>query len=50
MRLSDEIMADIGTRGANAVGDDAYVQFRTTLQQLIDELRDGRPPGEGQPG
>jgi DNA-binding MarR family transcriptional regulator len=50
MRLSDEIMADIGTRGANAVGDDAYVQFRITLQQLIDELRDGRPPEQGQPG
>src|SRR5918992_4137157 len=28
MRLSDQIMADIGQRGAEAVGDDAYSQFR----------------------
>jgi DNA-binding MarR family transcriptional regulator len=48
MRLSDQIMADIGARGARAVGDDAYGQFRRTLQQLIDELRDGQPPGTPQ--
>jgi DNA-binding MarR family transcriptional regulator len=48
MRLSDEIMSDIGARGAQAVGDDAYSQFRRTLQQLINELRDGRPPVTGQ--
>jgi DNA-binding MarR family transcriptional regulator len=42
MRLSDQIMADIGARGAEAVGADAYAQFRRTLQGLIDELR-GRP-------
>jgi DNA-binding MarR family transcriptional regulator len=42
MRLSDEIMADIGRRGAAAVGVDAYGQFRRTLQQLIDELRADR--------
>jgi DNA-binding MarR family transcriptional regulator len=39
MRLSDQIMADIGTRGAEAVGADAYAQFRHILQRLIDELR-----------
>jgi DNA-binding MarR family transcriptional regulator len=39
MRLSDEIMTDIGARGAEAVGADAYGQFRRTLQQLIDEFR-----------
>jgi DNA-binding MarR family transcriptional regulator len=43
MRLSDQIMADIGARGAEAVGTDAYGQFRGTLQRLIDELR--RRPG-----
>jgi DNA-binding MarR family transcriptional regulator len=48
MRLSDQIMDDIGARGAEAVGDDAYGQFRRTLQQLIDELRDGQPPGTRQ--
>jgi DNA-binding MarR family transcriptional regulator len=48
MRLSDQIMADIGARGAQAVGDNAYNQFRRTLQQLIDELRDGQPPGTRQ--
>jgi DNA-binding MarR family transcriptional regulator len=42
MRLSDQIMADIGARGAQAVGADAYDQFRRTLQQLIDELRGDR--------
>ena len=42
MRLSDQIMGDIGRRGAQAVGADAYRQFRHTLQQLIDELRDER--------
>ena len=50
MGLSDQIMADLGARGAQAVGPDAYAQFRHTLQQLIDELRHGRPPGKGQPG
>jgi DNA-binding MarR family transcriptional regulator len=49
MRLSDQIMADIGARGAQAVGDDAYGQFRRTLQRLIDEFRDGRPPGHRNP-
>jgi DNA-binding MarR family transcriptional regulator len=44
MRLSDEIMADIGRRGAAAVGADAYDQFRRTLQRLVEELRGGRPP------
>jgi DNA-binding MarR family transcriptional regulator len=44
MRLSDQIMADIGARGAQAVGADAYGQFRRTLQRLIDELRHERPP------
>jgi DNA-binding MarR family transcriptional regulator len=48
MRLSDQIMTDIGARGAQAVGADAYAQFRTTLRRLIDELRDERPPGTGQ--
>jgi DNA-binding MarR family transcriptional regulator len=47
MRLSDQIMADIGRRGAEAAGPDAYVQFRRTLQQLIDELRADR---SGRPG
>jgi DNA-binding MarR family transcriptional regulator len=46
MRLSDEIMADIGARGARAVGDDAYDQFRRTLQRLVDEFRSQRPPQE----
>jgi DNA-binding MarR family transcriptional regulator len=44
MRLSDQIMADIGRRGAAAVGADAYGQFRRTLQRLVEELRGGRPP------
>jgi DNA-binding MarR family transcriptional regulator len=46
MRLSDQIMADIGRRGAQAVGVDAYAQFRTTLQRLVDDLRGsgGAPP------
>jgi DNA-binding MarR family transcriptional regulator len=44
MRLSDQIMRDIGRRGAEAVGADAYDQFRRTLQQLIDELRSQPPP------
>jgi DNA-binding MarR family transcriptional regulator len=48
MGLSDQIMADLGARGAQAVGADAYNQFRHTLQQLIDELRDERPPGTRQ--
>jgi DNA-binding MarR family transcriptional regulator len=48
MRLSDQIMGDIGRRGAQAVGADAYRQFRHTLQQLIDEFRDGQPPGTRQ--
>jgi DNA-binding MarR family transcriptional regulator len=48
MRLSDQIMADIGARGVQAVGADAYAQFRRTLQQLVDELRDGQPPGTRQ--
>jgi hypothetical protein len=49
VRLSNQIMDDIGARGAQAVGVDAYDQFRRTLRRLIDELRDGRPPGTGQP-
>jgi DNA-binding MarR family transcriptional regulator len=55
MRLSDEIMDDIGARGAEAVSDGAYRQFRRTLQRLIDELRSqphptpgNRPPGRPQ--
>ena len=40
MRMSDQIMADIGARGAQAVGDGAYGQFRLTLGRLINELRD----------
>jgi hypothetical protein len=31
--------APTGARGTQAVGADAYAQFRHTLQQLIDELR-----------
>jgi hypothetical protein len=42
MGLSDQIMNDIGRHGAQAVGTDAYAQFRRTLQQLIDELRADR--------
>jgi DNA-binding MarR family transcriptional regulator len=42
MALSDQIMADLGARGAQAIGADAYHQFRHTLQQLIDEFRDER--------
>lgn len=48
MRLSDEIMTDIGARGTEAVGADAYGQFRRTLQQLIDELRSQSPAATGQ--
>jgi DNA-binding MarR family transcriptional regulator len=48
MRLSDQVMDDIGARGAAAVGADAYGQFRRTLQRLVDELRDERAPGTGQ--
>jgi DNA-binding MarR family transcriptional regulator len=44
MGLSDQIMNDIGRHGAQAVGTDAYAQFRRTLQQLIDELRGQAPP------
>jgi DNA-binding MarR family transcriptional regulator len=44
MRLSDQIMDDIGRRGAAAVGADAYGQFRGTLQRLVGELRDEPPP------
>jgi DNA-binding MarR family transcriptional regulator len=47
MRLSDEIMDDIGRRGAAAVGADAYGQFRRTLQRLVGELRSERPPRPG---
>jgi DNA-binding MarR family transcriptional regulator len=47
MRLSDQIMDDIGQRGAAAVGADAYGQFRRTLQRLVDELRTERPPRRG---
>lgn len=47
IRLSDQIMADIGARGAAAVGADAYGQFRRTLQRLIDELRSEPPPRPG---
>jgi DNA-binding MarR family transcriptional regulator len=42
MGLSDQIMAGLGARAAEAVGADAYAQFRRTLQRLIDELR-GEP-------
>jgi DNA-binding MarR family transcriptional regulator len=44
MRLSDQIMDDIGRRGAAAVGAGAYGQCRRTLKRLIDELRSGPPP------
>jgi len=44
MRLSDQIMGDIGARAAQAVGADDYRQFRRTLQRLIDELRRRFPP------
>jgi DNA-binding MarR family transcriptional regulator len=47
MRRSDQVMDDIGARGAQAVGTDAYAQFRRTLQRLIDELRSERPPRPG---
>jgi DNA-binding MarR family transcriptional regulator len=47
MRLSDQIMADIGARGAEAVGTDAYARFRRTLQQLIGELRADRSARPG---
>jgi DNA-binding MarR family transcriptional regulator len=47
MRLSDQIMTDIGARGAAAVGVDAYGQFRGTLQQLIEEFR--REPARPDP-
>jgi DNA-binding MarR family transcriptional regulator len=47
MRLSDEIMTDIGARGAQAVGADAYHQFRRTLQRLIEELRADRSERPG---
>jgi DNA-binding MarR family transcriptional regulator len=51
IRLSDQIMDDIGARGAQAVGAGAYGQFRRTLQRLIDELRGQGPAPEatGQP-
>jgi DNA-binding MarR family transcriptional regulator len=41
MRLSDQIMRDIGARGAQSVGEDAYAQFRDTLRRLVDDLRGG---------
>jgi hypothetical protein len=47
MRLSDQIMTDIGQRGAQAVGADAYGQFRRTLQRLIEEFR--REPARPDP-
>jgi DNA-binding MarR family transcriptional regulator len=47
MRLSDQNMADIGRRGAETVGTDAYGQFRRTLQQLIDVLRADRSERPG---
>jgi DNA-binding MarR family transcriptional regulator len=43
MRLSDQIMADIGARGAEAVGAEAYSEFCRTLERLVAELRGGRP-------
>jgi DNA-binding MarR family transcriptional regulator len=46
MRRSDQIMADLGTRAAAAVGADAYHQFRHTLHQLIHELRSQSLPQE----
>lgn len=45
MGLSDQIMDDISARAAQAVGADAYDQFRTTLQHLIDELHHGTDDG-----
>jgi DNA-binding MarR family transcriptional regulator len=45
IRLSDQIMTDIGARGAAAVGAEDYGQFRRTLRRLIDELRGEPPPG-----
>jgi hypothetical protein len=47
VRLSDQIMTDIGQRGAQAVGADAYGQFRRTLQRLIEEFR--REPARPDP-
>jgi DNA-binding MarR family transcriptional regulator len=44
MRLSDEIMADLGALAARAVGIEDYRQFRRTLQRLVDELRSQRAP------
>jgi DNA-binding MarR family transcriptional regulator len=49
MRLSDQIMTDIGRRGAEAVGADAYAQFRRTLQRLVEELRGGPPRPDQEP-
>jgi DNA-binding MarR family transcriptional regulator len=48
MALSDQIMNDLGARGAQAVGADAYAQFRHTFHQLIKELRHHHPPDTGQ--
>jgi DNA-binding MarR family transcriptional regulator len=50
MHLSDQIMTDIGQRGAAAVGADAYGQFRRTLQRLVNELRRQRTPRPGHKG
>jgi|Tabmets5t2r1_1033131.scaffolds.fasta_scaffold144737_2 hypothetical protein len=47
MRMSDQNMANIGRRGAEIVGTDAYGQFRRTLQQLIDVLRADRSERPG---
>jgi DNA-binding MarR family transcriptional regulator len=46
IRLSDQIMTDIGARGAAAVGAEDYAQFRATLRRLVDDLRGsgGAPP------
>lgn len=47
MRLSDEIMADIERRQANALGNDTYHSFRQTLGTLVDSLT--RPADERGP-
>lgn len=39
LALSDQIMRDIGQRGAEAVGADAYGEFRRTLRRLVETLR-----------
>jgi DNA-binding MarR family transcriptional regulator len=43
MRLSDQIMGDIGRRVERAVGSTAYGEFRRTLKRLVADLRDDQP-------